>query len=86
MTLSRIMPIYLQLCFKMMIFRNPIRNGTNFLSMTQIPSDDILESLYQLRVRGLRNSRTVGIVQHRDSSLSQIEDDGKKEVSNIICE
>ena len=31
--------------------------GRNAISMTQIPSDEILESLYKLRIRGLRNSR-----------------------------
>ena len=33
-----------------MIFRNSIRNGI-LLSMTEIPSDDILESLYKIRIR-----------------------------------
>ena len=46
MILSRIMRTYLQLFFEMMIFRKSIRNETKILlSMTQIPSDEILESL-----------------------------------------
>ena len=49
--LSRIMPTHLQLFFEMMIFRSSIRNGDRIpLSMTKIPSDDILESLYKLRI------------------------------------
>ena len=44
----------------MMIFRNSIRNGTtNLLSMTQIPPDDILESLYKLRIRESEKLKTV---------------------------
>ena len=36
--------------FEMTIFRNSILSGTEFLlSMTKIPSDDILEGLYKLR-------------------------------------
>ena len=52
------------------------------LSMTQIPSDDILQSLYKLRIRESENR--IGIVQYGDSSeeswtwSSQIEDNGKK--------
>ena len=57
--LSRIMPTYLQLFFEMMIFRNSIRNGTKFLSMTQIPSDEILERLYKLRIRESEKLKTV---------------------------
>ena len=56
--LSRIMPTYLQLFFEMTIFRNSIRNGTK-LSMTQIPSDDILESLHKLRIRESEKRKTV---------------------------
>ena len=77
---SRIMPIYLQLFFEMMIFRNSIQ------WMTKILSDDILDGLYKL----IKNTRVwetqdrVGIVQYGDSPeeswtwLSQIEDDGEK--------
>ena len=54
------MPTYLQLFFEMMIFRNSIRNGTEFLlSMTKIPSDDILEGLYKLRIRESEKLKTV---------------------------
>ena len=54
----------------MMIFRNSIQNGTQILlSMTQIPSDDILERLYKLRIRESEKLKTViGIVQYGDSS------------------
>ena len=44
----------------MMIFRNSIRSGTEILlSMTRIPSDDILESLYKLRLRESAQLKTV---------------------------
>ena len=43
----------------MTIFRNLIRNGTILLSMTQIPSDDILESFYKLRIRESEKLKTV---------------------------
>ena len=56
--LSRIMQTYLQLFFEMMIFRNSIRNGTNSI-MTKIPSDDILEGLYKLRMRESEKLKTV---------------------------
>ena len=39
------------------------------LSMTQVPSDDILESLYKLRIRESKKLKTVlEFVQHGDSS------------------
>ena len=58
--LSRIVRTYVQLFFEMMIFRNSIRNVTEFLlSMTKIPSDDILESLYKLRIRESEKLKTV---------------------------
>ena len=58
--LSRIMPTYSLLVFEMTIFRNSIRNGTIFfVSMTQIPSDDILESLCKLRIRESEKLKTV---------------------------
>ena len=41
----------------------------NLLSMAHIPSDDILESLYKLRIRESGKLKTVfGIVQYGDSS------------------
>ena len=43
---SIIMPTYSLSVFEVTIFRNSIRNGT-----TKIPSDDILEGLYKLRIR-----------------------------------
>ena len=54
------MPTYLQLFFKMMIFRNSIRKLDGILSaMTKIPSDDILEGLYKLRIRESEKLKTV---------------------------
>ena len=54
--------------------------------MTKIPSDDILESLYKLRVRETYQLKTVlGFLRHGHSSenidaqLSKIEDDGEEE-------
>ena len=57
MILSRIMRTCSLLAFEMTIFRNSIRNGT--LSMTKIPSDDILEGLYKLRIRESEKLKTV---------------------------
>ena len=56
---SRILPTYLLLLFEMMMFRSSIRNGTELLSMTKIPSDDILEGLYKLRIRESEKLKTV---------------------------
>ena len=51
---------FFHLFFEMMIFRNSIRNGTEFyLSITKIPSDDILEGLYKLRIRESEKLKTV---------------------------
>ena len=58
-TPSRIMPTYLQLFFEMMTFKNSIRNGTEFFSIPKIPSDDILEVLYKLRIRESEKLKTV---------------------------
>ena len=44
--------IYSLLLFVMTIFRKSVQDGTKFLlSMTKIPSDETLESLYILRIR-----------------------------------
>ena len=48
------MPSYLQLFFKMTIFRNSIQNG-----MTKIPTNEILEILYKLRIRVSEKLKTV---------------------------
>ena len=37
--------------FHDVFFRNSIRDGTKFYCLSKIPSDDILEGLYKLRVR-----------------------------------
>ena len=59
-TLSRIMPTYSLLVFEMMIFRNSIRNGTEFYNQRRkIPLDDILEELYKLRIRESEKLKTV---------------------------
>ena len=63
------------------------------LSMTKIPSDYILEGLYKIRIRESEKLETVlelyDLETHQKESrtwLTQIEDDGKKEVSNRIWE
>ena len=55
------------------------------LSMTKIPSDEILASLYKLRIReSAQLKNCIGIARHGDSSedidaqLSKIENDGEK--------
>ena len=55
------------------------------LSMSKIPSDDVLESLYKLRSReSAQLKNRIGIVRRGDSSedidaqLSEIEDNGKE--------
>ena len=60
MILSRTMPTYSLLVFEMVIFRNSIRSGMEYLlSMTKIPPDDILEGLYKLRIRESEKLKTV---------------------------
>ena len=54
------------------------------LSMSKIPSDDILESLYLLRIRESDTQIRIRIVRHGDSSedigsqLSEVEDHGEE--------
>ena len=60
MILSRIMPTYLQLFFK----NDDIQEfdsewDENLLSITQIPSEDILEGLHKLRIRESEKLKTV---------------------------
>ena len=57
----QIMLIYSLSFFMMTIFRNSIQDGTKFyvLSMSQIPSEDILESLYKVRIRESAQLQTV---------------------------
>ena len=52
--------------FTTTMFRNSIRDGMRiFLSGTKIPSDDILESLYKLRIRESDSTRKcIRIVRH----------------------
>ena len=52
--------------FKMIIFRNSTQDGTKFLlSMSKIPSDDVLERLHKLRIRESARLKTVfRIVPH----------------------
>ena len=48
------------LLFVTTMFRTSIQDGTKFLlSMSNIPSDDILESLYKLRIREPDQLKTV---------------------------
>ena len=53
------------------MFRNSIQDEMNILlSMIIIPSNDVLESLYKLRIREsaqLKKKNCVGIVRHGDS-------------------
>ena len=62
------------------------RSGEVLLSMTKIPSDEILESLYKLRIRQSDElKKRVGIVRHGDSSeeiesrLSKVVNYGEEE-------
>ena len=51
--------IHSQSLFMMTTFRNSIQMDEVLLSMTQIPSDDILESLCKLRIRESDQLKTV---------------------------
>ena len=91
---SGIMPTYLLLLFEITIFRNSIQSGTEFLlSMTKIPSDDILEGLYQLIIRESAKLKTVlefyDLEIHQKKAgldFTQIKNYGEKEVSSKIYE
>ena len=55
--------IYLQLLFVMMMFRNSIKDEMIFLlSMTKIQPDDVLESLYKLRIHEADQLKTASEV------------------------
>ena len=70
-TLTRTMPTSSLLVFEMMVFRNSIRSGTEILlSMTKIPHDDILEGLYELRIRESEKLKTV--LELYDLEINQI--------------
>ena len=76
-----------------MIFRNSIRNGDEILlSMTQIPSDDILEGLYKLRIRESEKLKTVLELHNMEIHLKKAGPDNhrlktmEKEVSSRIYE
>ena len=57
----------------MMIFRNSIRNGTKILlSVTQIPSDEILESMYKLRIRESEKLKTVLVLYNMEFHQKKI--------------
>ena len=54
------MPTYLQLLFEMTLFQEfDSKSDEILLSMTIIPSDDILEGLYKLRIRKSEKLKTV---------------------------
>ena len=79
------MPTYSLSVLEMMIFRNSIQSGTEILlSMTKIPSDDILEGLYKLRKRESEKLETVlelydlEIHQKKMGPDYHIENDGEK--------
>ena len=75
MILSRIMPTYLLLLFEMMIFRNSIRSGMEFLSMTKIPPDDILEGLHKWRIRESEKLKTVLELYDLETHQKKLEPD-----------
>ena len=55
-----IMLMYSLSLFEMIMFRSSIRDGMKFyLSVTQIPPDNVLESLYKLRKRESDQLKTV---------------------------
>ena len=55
-----ITPIYSVFLFAMTIVRNSIRGETKFLlSMSKVPTDDVLESLCKLRTRESDQVKTV---------------------------
>ena len=55
-----IMRIYSLSVFETMMFRNLIRDEDEILlSVTRIPPDDVLESLYKLRIRESDQLKTV---------------------------
>ena len=78
--------IYSQSLFATMMFRNLKRDGINFLlSMTKIPPDDVLESLYNLRIRESDQLKTVlevyGMEIHQKISIpdyQKLKNDGEK--------
>ena len=43
----------------MMMFRNLRQDGTKFYCLSKIPSDDVLERLYKLRIRESEQLKTV---------------------------
>ena len=60
MILSKTTPTCSFLFFEVMIFRNSIKSGTEFLlSKTKIPHDDIFPGLYKLRMRESEKLKTV---------------------------
>ena len=59
MILSKTTPTCSLLFFEMTIFWNSILSGTEFLSMTKIPPDDILEGLYNFRIRESDKLKTI---------------------------
>ena len=75
------------LFFVFTTFRNSIQDGTKFYcSMSRNPSDEILESLYKLRIReSAQLKNRIGVVRPGDSSedigsqLSKVEDHGEEE-------
>ena len=81
-----IMLIYSLSLFATMMFKTSMRHGDEILlSMTKIPPDDLLESLYKMRIREsvhLKNCfrivRRGGSSKDIDARLSTIEDDGGK--------
>ena len=86
MTQYSIMLMCSLLLFVMTTFRNSIQDGTKFYWMSEIPSDDVLECLYKLRIcesaqlkNRIRNVRHGDSSEDIDAQSSEIEDKGEKE-------
>ena len=81
------MLIYSLLLLMMITFRNLIQDGMKFYYQCQkIPSDDVLESLYKLRIRESAQLKTVlelcdMEIHQKDinAKLSKNEDNGEEE-------
>ena len=85
---------YLWTHIQIYIFRSSIPDGMEFLlSMEQFPPDDVLESLYKLRIRGYEKLKTVLQLYNMEIHQKKAEPDYhrlktmvKKEVSSRIWE
>ena len=65
--------------FSIVLRKDDIQEWDGFLTMTKIPSDDILEGLYKLRIRESEKLKTVLELYN-----IQIEDNGKKSIEQNV--